>query len=299
MTTTSSRDVETLDGARWKPESLLDAQLATSRHVDLLKFLGMEREASFPPSEIKIGAQVPDRVFWKGNDLHILDLKVRVQSRTCGELEVKHAVGLLYYIHNVPLSTEYGTKYEMAINHVKTTVFSVFHPSTAFQKLLERRSFQYLSIEHGFCSQQPLDPTKAALPLVIADLRARVRRVATGDPDARALEDSLLQVLEVLVARKYRPEEKLFIQRYPFLLEFTDLHHPELTHHVMKLKEVTELCESEMEHIVKENLYLLSPEERLKGLKPEERLKGLKPEDEVELLRLLLARRKRPHSEDQ
>ena len=284
---------EVLDGSRWKPESLLDALLAASRHEELLRFLGMEKEASFQPSEIRVGMQVPDRVFWKGNELHILDLKIRVDSRTCGELEVKNAVGMLYYIHHGPMLEGYLTKYEVALACVKTAVFSVNHPSQRFRQLLDRRSFRYLSIEYGFISQHPLDLTTSPLPLLLADLRGRIRQLSLSRKEGLNHEwEHLVAMLDALISRNYRPEEKLFLQRYPHLLEFAFPIPQELGDYLIKLKEVTELSESELEQIVKEHLYLLSPEERLKGLKPEERLKGLKPEEEEELLRLLLSRRK-------
>ncbi len=63
---------------------------------------------------------------------------------------------------------------------------------------------------------------------------------------------------------------------------------------INKLREVARVTDSELKQILKENLYLLSPEERLAGLtveerlaglKPEERLAGLKPEELKELIR--------------
>ncbi len=212
---------------------------------------------------------------------------MRIDSRACGELEVKNAVGILHYIHNGPMLENYSTKHEVALVHVKTMVFTVNHPTTRFQRLLNQRSIRYLSIEYGFPSQQSLDPHIAPIPLVLADLRAHIRQLTDRndtDPKTRINEDQVVKKLEALLSRRYRPEEKLFLQRYPHLLEFDRPISPAISECLIRLKEVTELSETELEQIVKEHLYLLSPEERLKGLKPEE---------EEELLKLLLLRRKR------
>ncbi len=170
----------------------------------------------------------------------------------------------------------------MGANHLYT------FPTSLFRHLLKQRSIRYLSIERGFPGQQPLSFQVAPVPLVLTNLGTLIRQLTEHDvmdaEAARVNEEQVVRKLDVLISRRYRPEKKLFLQRYPQLLEFDRPISLRISECLIRLKKVMELSESELEQIVKEHLYLLSPEERLKGLKPEE---------EEELLRLLLLRKQR------
>ena len=260
--------------AQWQPESLFDYLLAGDGHEALLKFLGIEN-ARYQPSELHVGKQIPDRVFWDDQNLHVLDLKIEINSRELARLDVKRSVARLYYIDHGPFPEEFMTKYEAALQNVVLHVFSILEPSPTFQKLLRTHNVRWYSLEEGKASAIPLDYTRDPLPLVIADLRSRIKNVSQEN------REMLKKLLESLSSRPFTPPEKLFLHRYNNLLKFPPLMDEMIEELVEKLKEVTILTETELKQILKENLYLLSPEERLAGLKPEERLAGLKPEERL------------------
>ncbi|MFX0093220.1 MAG: hypothetical protein ACFFBD_15790, partial [Candidatus Hodarchaeota archaeon] len=146
--------------------------------------------------------------------------------------------------------------------------------------LLLEQGFDVYSLERGVKSKTPLDYSKAPLPLVLADLRAQVKTLDKTD------EALFHQRFQLLVQRKLTKEERLFLHRYPQLLQFLEFPQglkSELTH----LQEASIVTESDLKQILLEKLFLLSPEERLKGLTPEERLKGLTSEERKKLLELL------------
>ena len=76
------------DKSKWKPENLLDFLLAGKGHSVLLNFFG-GKQAAFQPSELHIQKSIPDRVFWKEDQLTLLELKIDVDSRVCGQLETQ------------------------------------------------------------------------------------------------------------------------------------------------------------------------------------------------------------------
>ncbi|MFX0094810.1 MAG: hypothetical protein ACFFBD_23945, partial [Candidatus Hodarchaeota archaeon] len=274
--------------SKWKPETLLDFLLAKDEHQDLLAFFG-GKEAHFQPSEAHVEKMIPDRIFWSKNQLHTLELKVEVDSRACAQVCLQRALAISHYIEHASFIPSYTSKFNAAIQNVKTLMLSVFHPSEHFESLLNKEQIEIYSIENGIASQVPLDYSKAPLPLVLADLRAKL--TISLDKD----DQSFLQYLDSLSRRQYTPEEKLFLQRYQVLLKFPKL--PQNWQIMLKpLQEVTDVTESDLKQIVKDKLYLLSPEERLHGLSPEEivrvlsleeRLHGLSAEERKKLLKLL------------
>ncbi len=269
----------------WKPERLFDYLLAGEAHQALLKFLGLER-AQYQPSEIHVERQVPDRVFWEEALLHVLDLKVEINSRELAKLIVKRSVARLHYVDHGPFLSGFKTKYDVALQNVILHVFCILRPSEDFRRLLRKLNVKWYSLEEGKRSAIPLDYSRDPLPLVIADLRNRLQTASTESERKILRED-----LESLTRRHFSSPEKLFLHRYQQLMTFSFVKEDEMMSELLKqLEEVVRLTETDLRQILKENLYLLSPEERLAGLKPEERLAGLKPE-ELEVLAREVQRR--------
>ncbi len=274
---TTDKDSSSTSASKWKPESLFDYLLAKAGHEALLRFLGIEH-ARYQPSEIHVEKQVPDRVFWESYQLHFLDLKIELNSRSIAQLDVKRSVARLHYVNHGPFPEQYATKYEAALDNVVVHAFCIFEPSSTFKNILQARYIKWYSVEEGKESATPLNYQYDPLPLIVADIRALLKKLRS---EQQQEEEQLKKNLSLLITREFTPEEKLFLHRYKHLVNFQIIGNEMIDNMVNKLKEVTIMTDSELKQILKENLYLLSPEERLAGLKPEERLAGLKPEERL------------------
>jgi len=257
--------------ATWKPESLLDYLLAQKSHSVLSQFF-LGKKTDFQPSEIHLEKVIPDRVLWDSKSLYVIELKIQVDSRVCAQLEVQRGACIDHYVRQGPFPAKYQSKYEAALENVNIYLFTIYQPNRHFLDLLQRRKFRVFSLEEGVNSKTTLDYTSDPLPLVLADLRGKIRQNET--------RTDTYPLLENMLSRDYLTEEKLFLSRYPILLKFPDPT-KKMKHYLAQLNEVIQMSESEIKEIVKEKIYLLSPEERLKGLPPEERLKGLPPEERL------------------
>lgn len=256
----------------WKPEKLFDSLIAKTKHNIFLKFFGAS-EIQFQPSEIHLEKIIPDRVLWQESVLTLIELMIKFDSRACVQAEIYFASALSNYISNVSFNSTYRNKYEQALQHCKVNIFSIFEPSEEFKDIISKRKIEFLSVEEGIESKSSLNYLKDPLPLVLADIRAKVK-------NNKEIEISPL--VDKLVDRKYTFEEKLFLDYYPNLLNFGDQYHQEINENIGKIKEKIILSEPELKRIVKEKIYLLSPEERLGDLSPEERLECLTPEERLE-----------------
>ncbi len=228
------------------------------------------------------------------NNLHVLDLKVEINSRICAELEVKRSVARRYYVEYGPYPEIFSTKYEAALANVHIHVLSIKAPSKRFKTILNTQNIKHLSLEEGIPSAVELNYATDPLPLVIADFRAHLLKLALSSPQ------KIQTLLQKFLSRKFTPEEHLFLHHYPYLTKFHFLgENFKNISEIRKLEEVRSVTDSELKQILKENLYLLSPQERIAGLKPEERLAGLKPEERLaglkpeELKRLIEVAKKR------
>ncbi len=256
----------------WKPENLFDILITGKDPRKILEFFGGDTlaELFFQPSELFVTKQIPDRVFWHGDRLIVVELKITVNSETCAQLELQRAVTIAYYIKQLPFPKNYHSKYQASLEKVINVCFSVQHPKNHFEKLLSQRGIRCVSLEQGIESKIPLNYKLDPLPLILADFRAKIN-TAFQAPEKF---EKLTKKLEELLERAFTREERLFLERYPKLLVFPQI--PlEWSMHIKNLQEMIQLTESDLKQILLENLYLLSPEERLMGLKPEEEKKLL------------------------